>query len=143
LQALFQSAQHIYEKREGSGSGSVSLTNGSGSGSGRPQNIRILRIRIRPGSPTLPKKTRHKGKCRPKGLQLKTSSIYKIEYLYYLLYSSLAFFLYEQSLFCKNRHKDINVVGQSYSTTYGAHVINYLPTNTLFCSFRVWKTCQI
>jgi hypothetical protein len=34
LQALFQSAQHIYEKREGSGSGSVPLTNGSRSGSG-------------------------------------------------------------------------------------------------------------
>ncbi len=30
LQALFQSAQHIYEKKEGSGS--VHLTNGSGSG---------------------------------------------------------------------------------------------------------------
>ncbi len=36
LQALFQSAQHIYEKREGSGSGP--LTNGSGSG--RPKNMR-------------------------------------------------------------------------------------------------------
>jgi hypothetical protein len=44
LQALFQSAQHIYEKREGSGSGFVPLTNGSGSG--RPKNMRILRIRI-------------------------------------------------------------------------------------------------
>jgi hypothetical protein len=30
-QALFQSTQHLYEKREGSGSGSISLTNGSGS----------------------------------------------------------------------------------------------------------------
>ncbi len=39
LQALAQSAQHIYEKKEGSGSGSVPLTNGSGSG--RPQNMRI------------------------------------------------------------------------------------------------------
>ncbi len=38
LQALFQSAQHLYEKREGSGS--IPLTNGSG-GSGRPKNIRI------------------------------------------------------------------------------------------------------
>ncbi len=35
----FQSAQHLYEKREGSGAGSVPLTNGSGSG--RPKNIRI------------------------------------------------------------------------------------------------------
>jgi hypothetical protein len=36
-QALFQSAQHIYEKREGSGagSGSVTLTNGFRSRSGR------------------------------------------------------------------------------------------------------------
>ncbi len=37
LQVLFQSAQHIYEKREGSGSGAVPLTNGSG----RHKNIRI------------------------------------------------------------------------------------------------------
>ena len=44
-QALFQSAQDIYGKREESGS--VPLTNGSGSGSGRPKNMRILRIRIR------------------------------------------------------------------------------------------------
>ncbi len=36
FQALFQSAQHIYEKWEG-----------SGSGSGRPQNMRILHVRIR------------------------------------------------------------------------------------------------
>jgi hypothetical protein len=41
LQALFQSTQHIYEKREGYGSGH--LTNGSGSG--RPKTS---------GSPTLP-----------------------------------------------------------------------------------------
>ncbi len=34
LQVIFQSAQHIYEKREGSGS--IPLTNGSGSGSGSP-----------------------------------------------------------------------------------------------------------
>jgi hypothetical protein len=49
LPALFQFAQHIYEKREGSGSGSesvapVPLTNGSGSW--RPQNMRNLRIGI-------------------------------------------------------------------------------------------------
>ncbi len=42
MQALFLSAQHIYEKREGSGAGSVPLINGSR----RPKNIRILRIRI-------------------------------------------------------------------------------------------------
>ncbi len=38
LQALFQSAQHLYEKREGSGAGagSIPLPNGSGSGSGSP-----------------------------------------------------------------------------------------------------------
>ncbi len=30
LQALFQSPQHLYEKREGSGSGSIPWTNGSG-----------------------------------------------------------------------------------------------------------------
>jgi hypothetical protein len=39
MQALSQSAQHIYEKREGSGAGSVPLTNRSGSG--RPINMRI------------------------------------------------------------------------------------------------------
>jgi hypothetical protein len=39
LQALFQSAQHINEKREGSGS--VPLTNGSGSASRRPKNMRM------------------------------------------------------------------------------------------------------
>jgi hypothetical protein len=46
LQALCQSAQHLYEKREGSGarSGFIPLTNGSGSG--RPKNIWIRRIRI-------------------------------------------------------------------------------------------------
>jgi hypothetical protein len=46
LQALFQSTQHLYEKREASGAGygSVPLTNGSGSG--RPKNMRILRICI-------------------------------------------------------------------------------------------------
>ncbi len=45
---FLRSAQHLYEKREGSGSGdrsgSITLTNGSGSG--RPKNMRILRIRI-------------------------------------------------------------------------------------------------
>jgi hypothetical protein len=40
LRSIFQSAQHLYEKREGSGS--IPLTNGSGSG--RPKNMRILRI---------------------------------------------------------------------------------------------------
>ncbi len=45
MKALFQSAQHLYENREGSGagfetvSGSVFFTNGSGSG--RPKNMRI------------------------------------------------------------------------------------------------------
>ncbi len=43
MQALCQSPEHLYEKREGSGSragsGSVPLTNGSGSG--RPKNIQI------------------------------------------------------------------------------------------------------
>jgi hypothetical protein len=43
LPALFQSAEHIYEKREGFEAGSVPLTNGSGSG--RPKNMRI-RFRI-------------------------------------------------------------------------------------------------
>ncbi len=37
MQALFQSAQHIYEKREGSGVGSGSATLTNGSGSGRPK----------------------------------------------------------------------------------------------------------
>ncbi len=45
LNVILQSAQHIYEKKEGYGAGSVPLTNGSGSG--RPKNMRILRIRIR------------------------------------------------------------------------------------------------
>jgi hypothetical protein len=39
LQAIFQSAQHLYEKREGSGAESVPLTNEFGSG--RPKNMRI------------------------------------------------------------------------------------------------------
>jgi hypothetical protein len=40
LQALFQSAQNIYAKREGSGS--VPLTNGSGS-----RRLKIMKFRIR------------------------------------------------------------------------------------------------
>jgi hypothetical protein len=44
-QELFQSAQDIYGKREGSGS--IPLTNGSGFGSVRPKNMRILGIQIR------------------------------------------------------------------------------------------------
>ncbi len=45
MQALFQFAQHLNEKREvsGSGAGSISLTNGSG----RLKNMWILRIWIR------------------------------------------------------------------------------------------------
>ena len=39
LQALFQSAQHLCEKREGSGPGSIPLANVSGSW--RRKNIRI------------------------------------------------------------------------------------------------------
>ncbi len=37
LQALFQSAQHLYEKREGSGSSSSSVPLTNESGSGRPK----------------------------------------------------------------------------------------------------------
>ncbi len=44
LQSSFQSAQHLYEKREGLGSGSIPLTDRSGSGS--PKNMRFLWIRI-------------------------------------------------------------------------------------------------
>ncbi len=52
LQALFQSAQHLYEKREGSGSGPVPLTNGSGSGFGRLKNVpESPTLLKRPGSP--------------------------------------------------------------------------------------------
>jgi hypothetical protein len=43
VQALFQSAEHLYEKREGSGSGAES---------GRPRNMRICGS----GCPTLEKK---------------------------------------------------------------------------------------
>ncbi len=39
---VFQSAQHFYEKSDGSGSRSVGVTNESGCGSGRPKNIQIL-----------------------------------------------------------------------------------------------------
>ncbi len=47
MQALFHSAQHIYEKREGSEAvaGSVPLANGFGSG--RPKNMPIMWIRNR------------------------------------------------------------------------------------------------
>ncbi len=47
LLAVFQSAQYLYEKREGSGSGTGSLTLTNGSGSGKPKNIWIRWIRIR------------------------------------------------------------------------------------------------
>ena len=50
LQALFQSAEHLYEKREGSGS--IPLTNGSGSGSRSPKTCRSCGSGS--GSPTLP-----------------------------------------------------------------------------------------
>ncbi len=50
VQALYQSAQHLYEKKEGSGS--APLTNESESG--RPKNMRILRIRILNTDPCLP-----------------------------------------------------------------------------------------
>jgi hypothetical protein len=39
LQALFQVAQHLYEKRERTGSGSITLTKGSGSC--RSKNLQI------------------------------------------------------------------------------------------------------
>jgi hypothetical protein len=42
LQALIQSAQHLYEERKDLDP----LASGSGSGSGRPKDMRILRIRI-------------------------------------------------------------------------------------------------
>jgi hypothetical protein len=41
LQALFQSAQHICEKREGSGGGAGTLTNGTGSRRSKNMRIRI------------------------------------------------------------------------------------------------------
>jgi hypothetical protein len=44
--ALFQSAQHVYEKREGAGSGSITLTNGSKSGSGSPTLLEISSLKI-------------------------------------------------------------------------------------------------
>ncbi len=47
LQALFQTAQHISEKREGPGAGSGPAPLTTGSGSRGPKNMRILRIRIR------------------------------------------------------------------------------------------------
>jgi hypothetical protein len=70
LQALFQSAQHIYEKREGSGAGSVPLTKGSRSG--RPKNMRIwfpIRIHNTGWRRTClaPTPTRKPGGTRPKG----------------------------------------------------------------------------
>ncbi len=47
LQALFQSAQHFYETREGSGSGarSLSVPLNNGSGSGWPKNM-LIRFQI-------------------------------------------------------------------------------------------------
>jgi hypothetical protein len=58
LQALFQSAQHIYEKRE-------PLTNGFGSGSGIP-NTRGSRSGIGSGSPTLPERVPYSIECSTK-----------------------------------------------------------------------------
>jgi hypothetical protein len=49
LQALFLSAQHIYEKREGSRVGSGPLTNGSGF----PESPKTWGSGSRSGSPTL------------------------------------------------------------------------------------------
>ncbi len=49
----YQSAQHIYEKREGSGSGSVPLTNGSGSE--MPKKCGSCGSGSGSGSPTLQK----------------------------------------------------------------------------------------
>jgi hypothetical protein len=61
LQALFQYAQHLYDKRKGSGS--VPLTNGSGSGSGRPRNMRILRIWISNTASKRPRSRRYQAMC--------------------------------------------------------------------------------
>jgi hypothetical protein len=48
FQAFFHSAQHIYEKREGSGAGSGSIPLTVGSGSGRPKTMQIrIQFRIR------------------------------------------------------------------------------------------------
>jgi hypothetical protein len=47
LKASYQSAQHLYGKREGSGAGSGSIPLTNGSGSGRPKNMWIRWIRIR------------------------------------------------------------------------------------------------
>jgi hypothetical protein len=44
LQTLFQTAQHLYERREGSVSGSVPLTNGCGSG--RPKNVLVNQLSV-------------------------------------------------------------------------------------------------
>ncbi len=44
LQALFQSAQHLYVKKKGSGAGSIPLTNRSGSGSRSGSPIRIVTV---------------------------------------------------------------------------------------------------
>jgi hypothetical protein len=45
LQPLFQSAQHFYEKKEGSGSASGFVLVTNGCGSERLKKVRILRIR--------------------------------------------------------------------------------------------------
>ncbi len=60
LQALFQSAQHLYEKKEGSSAGSVPLTNGSEfrireahkhADPANPDPQHRLKLRVKSGSP--------------------------------------------------------------------------------------------
>ncbi len=56
LHALFQSAQDIFEKREGSGAGSGSVPLNIGFGSRRSRNMRIrFRIRIPNTAPNFPR----------------------------------------------------------------------------------------